>query len=302
MTSNESPSLKSAAKELRHLLSDDLKSLLTNQTRVHVSAPIGADTDSAAVTGEEIPIRLNSTCSPLYDDGRKNCLKDILGKDDDKGDAGLCRIEKIKQVDPELYESLKKKFFRPIMSEKWLQNMNTWLNSEEISNVLAQYMEAVPGFYSFGAVPSDFIELGLWKIFKQASKAYDSLGGVMNLDPSWKKGSHWVAFFAKKNSTFFYYDSYAYPPPPTIRRLFKKLKKIGWLDMDSILEYNTVRHQYGHSECGMFSMIFTIMSAENGETNPKDNCQRFLYPKSDKLVESYRSRLFVVPPTQCSTE
>jgi hypothetical protein len=294
MISIVSPSLNSSASEFRAMLSQALKSLPTNHTRVIEFEENVPETDKNGVDDvkeESLPIRANSVCSPAYDDGRTNCMKDLLGRDDN--DTGQCRLEKIKRVDPEFYESLKKRFYRPDMSEEWITNINTWLRTGDLNRVLDQYKEWIPGFYSFGAVSSDFLKLDIWKQFKRVRDNYDVLAGVMNLDPSWKSGSHWVSFYSNKKQ-FYYYDSYGTPPPKSIIKLSRKLKKLGWLvDEDSTFDYNKVRHQYGNSECGMFGLIFVLLSAEHG--HPKEQCERFLYPKSDKLVESYRHKLFISP-------
>lgn len=239
----------------------------------------------------EEPITVNNVCAPAYDDGRNNCLKDLLGKDDES-DEGLCRLERIKQVDPELAEGLKKRYFRPSINMKWLQDGNTWLKTNEITSVLDQYQDVLKDFYSFGAIAANFMDLERWHVFKQRAHEFDKIGGVMNMDPSWQSGSHWVAFYAQ-HDLFYYYDSSGHKPIESIKTMFKHLKDMKWLNPDVELHYNTVQHQYGNSECGMFSLIFVIMSLEKG--NPEEQCKRFLYPHSDDLVQSYRFKLYVQP-------
>jgi hypothetical protein len=82
---------------------------------------------------------------------------------------------------------------------------------------------------------------------------------VFNLDPHYKSGSHWVGLYINLkniNEPFVgYFDSYGYKTPELIERLMKSFR----LQISTCkLGYNARRFQYGHSECGMFSLYFII--------------------------------------------
>ena len=48
---------------------------------------------------------------------------------------------------------------------------------------------------------------------------------VVNTDPSWKPGRHWVAIYApKRNEPWEYFDSYGEPPNETLIKTFLKKK------------------------------------------------------------------------------
>ena len=62
-----------------------------------------------------------------------------------------------------------------------------------------------------------------------------------------------------------YYDSYGERPPKIIYKFMTKLadKLENRNKNDSILIYNDKRHQYGGSECGIYSIYF-ILQCING--------------------------------------
>ena len=60
------------------------------------------------------------------------------------------------------------------------------------------------------------------------------------------------------DKTIDYYDSYGTKPPKLI---YEFMKKLG--NQQYKLIYNDKRHQYGGSECGMYSMYFILQRLEN---------------------------------------
>jgi hypothetical protein len=169
-----------------------------------------------------------------------------------------------------------------------------WLSTTHIVDVLIQYEQKYPHFLSLGAVPADFLELkdlGINKLnFEQLVKdGKTTIGMVINLDEHWKSGSHWVAWYCNlKDGQVYYFDSYGEEPSKRTKLFTNKVikylyfKKYGeHLDINKIIKnkdrkylnnldtfdirHNTVRHQYGNSDCGVYSINF-ILRMLKGET------------------------------------
>ena len=91
----------------------------------------------------------------------------------------------------------------------------------------------------------------------------NNYGFVFNLDPHNKRGSHWVSMFLKLEDTgggpfIGFFDSYGQPPPKEISQLIHRLKKQIKDCYGINLKYkcNTVQHQHGHTECGVYCLYF----------------------------------------------
>ena len=88
----------------------------------------------------------------------------------------------------------------------------------------------------------------------------NKIGLIYNLDVSSGPGTHWVAIYIdNKDNEINYYDSYGSEPIKLINdfifQLDNKYKKLGY---NPKIIYNDKRHQYGGSECGMFSINFIL--------------------------------------------
>lgn len=185
-------------------------------------------------------------------------------EDSDKGLLGSAKITKSKKDD------LLAKFFRPSPPEEWANDPDAWLDNHSMEAVLKQYEDSDPTFKSLGAVPIDFAapnpygsgnqcllpefcKLSLEELKKSGKTG---VGAIFNLDPHFKDGSHWVAFYLDVNApAAYYFDSYGMKPPKQIRLLMETF----WSqDNRCRLAYNGRRFQYGKSECGMYSLFFII--------------------------------------------
>ena len=164
-----------------------------------------------------------------------------------------------------------------------------WLSTTEINDCMERYMRIYSHFLFVGAVPIDIEDLEQFGVKtlnydKLIKKGYYIIGIVFNLDEHYKSGSHWVSFFVDfKTKRIYYSDSAGKPPEQKVKRLVKKLaekfferdnpgKKIMQLPVDSYMNesgpnamekiydirYNKLQHQYGGSECGVYSMNFII--------------------------------------------
>lgn len=51
---------------------------------------------------------------------------------------------------------------------------------------------------------------------------------IVNLDESWKPGSHWVAIYSYLNGPTVYFDSFGRYPPPDIETFIERNSSYGW--------------------------------------------------------------------------
>jgi hypothetical protein len=181
-----------------------------------------------------------------------------------------------------------------------------WLSTTHINDVVSQYQEKYNDFLFLGAVPYDFEELpiGINNInFSDLEKKNKTkLGMVINLDEHDKSGSHWVALYTdlKKNQVYFF-DSFGKKPGKKIKKFINKIIsylyykkynnniKIGGMlsDIKKLtdkniraelknqlfnkltgfdIRYNTKQHQFGNSECGVYSINFILRLIKGDET------------------------------------
>jgi hypothetical protein len=170
-------------------------------------------------------------------------------------------------------------YLRPKKPAAWSTKPDTWLDTNNIDDVMRQYEEAYPRFQYLGAVPIDFSapdpysgnavaspkQKCLYSYFCNINladakkKGKTGIGAVFNLDPHFRDGSHWVALFvdlARGEVNFF--DSYGVRPHPLIFNLMKSLT----LQMPLTLNYNARRFQRSNTECGMYSIYFLIKMIE----------------------------------------
>ena len=213
-------------------------------------------------------------------DDKKFLLRQLTDKLSNVCDNQLCWIRQsfVKKLqDQDILENT----FRP----KGPQGQFEWLSTTDIDKVMHQYEHKYNDFIFLGTTPVDFDDLEylgikdlpLDKLYKDGKT---KLGMVINLDEHWQSGSHWVAFYAdlKKNQIYFF-DSNGTKPARRIKKLINrvgkwiKLKKFcpnnncsykdetfsgGTKDKDIEIEYNRNRHQFGDSECGVYSMNFIL--------------------------------------------
>lgn len=185
-----------------------------------------------------------------------------------------------------------KERFRPEMPDSWNNNMNQWLNTDDIKKVMNQYEVTYPNFEFIGPVPIDFDktfsfgqcvadELCKIDLNKLKHDKINKIGIIFNLDPHDKPGSHWVSMFIDMvKKQIYYFDSYGMAPPKEIVNLIERIKSqsVGYAS-----NVNTTRHQYKNSECGMYSMYFIARLLEGYKYENMVNNRI-----SDDLVNKYR--------------
>ena len=198
----------------------------------------------------------------------------------------------IKRMNEQAKQELKKYTFRPSGPCGRFE----WLNTYNIDNVMVQYEKKYNDFKFLGTVPMDFDNLNNLGIrYFDYDRFYNEggrkLGIVFNLDESWKSGSHWVALYADFNKgDIHYFDSYGTNAPPRVRtlsrRMEKAMKKIN-SNINPTTSRNEIRHQFKHSECGVYSMNFIIRLLE-GESFT-DICES---RTTDDEINKYRKIYF----------
>jgi len=185
--------------------------------------------------------------------------------------------------------------FAPKSPKEWEKNPTEWLSSLDISKVMKQYEKAYPCFAFIGPTPIDFdTELSngecVWKdlcnleIKEILRKGKNKIGIVFNTDPHNKSGEHWISMFIKINmpegwirdgkkdgkngfmypttGSIFFFDSVGSTAPKEVKNLADKIIKQG-LKMNPQItftydENHPVEHQYGNTECGVYSLFFIV--------------------------------------------
>jgi hypothetical protein len=172
-----------------------------------------------------------------------------------------------------------------------------WLSSSDINQIMTQYTFKYPEYNFFGALPIDFekikipIDFKTNNFFKILCNMYKNnkykIGFVLNLDKHNQSGSHWVALYSDlKDQKIYFFDSYGYKPKKEIVKLMSMIAfwmsdihncrvydKITFTDDDILkfteegkcnkyqdidIQYNTHRHQFKNSECGVYSVNFIL--------------------------------------------
>lgn len=159
--------------------------------------------------------------------------------------------------------------FSPEMPKSWLHNPNEWLSSLDIVAQMKQWEAKYDDFKFIGPSPIDYDNHKMFgecvwdELCKFSLKSHlrgniRKIGIIFNLDPHDKPGSHWVAVFLNDDKkTIYYFDSYGDKPLPQIKKFINEV-----IDQSRSLNHtykyleNKKRHQFGNSECGMYSMYF----------------------------------------------
>ena len=196
--------------------------------------------------------------------------------------------------------------FAPDAPKEWESNPNEWLTSSDLSNVMAHFEKKHPEFMFIGPTPIDFDSLTqhnecVWdemcnfSIQNLLKKGKHKIGIIYNTDPHTRDGEHWIASFIdlkpKKGTPYhFHFDSNGDPPKKEIldfhKRIEDQAREIGMeLEFD---KNHPTEHQYGDSECGMYTLYFIINLLNNKHDRKYFKTTRI----PDKFVEKYRNIYF----------
>jgi hypothetical protein len=241
----------------------------------------------------ENPIRTNDT-KIIW-----NQLKDYYINVCNKESCWVRQMIKNTNLEKELLDA-----FAPESPKEWKKNPNEWLSSLDILKVMNQYEKKYKCFDFLGPSPIDYDtrkmqdecvwnELCKFELQKHIDKGITKIGIIFNLDPHYKGGSHWVSMFINiKKKTIFYFDSVGERIPAQIKKFAdmvtdqgNKLTKPIHFQFD---QNYPVEHQYGNTECGIYSLFFIIHMLEDKITGH--------YLKThilkDKYMEKFRKVYF----------
>ena len=172
---------------------------------------------------------------------------------------------------------VKQASFAPKMPASWKRNINEWLSSDEIINVMKQYERVFPEFAFLGPSPTDYFvktrnkcvweDLCKFNLKKYLDKKKTKIGVIFNLDPHNKPGSHWVALFINaEKRAIYYFDSTGDRVHRHINRFRKTVQAQAWQTLRqryTFTQNHPVEHQYGDTECGMYVLFFIITMLEH---------------------------------------
>jgi hypothetical protein len=172
--------------------------------------------------------------------------------------------------------------FAPESPQEWKKNPNEWLSSEDIIKVMKQYEKAYKCFDFIGPSPIDFDtrklygecvwdELCNFSLKDQIKNGKTKIGIIFNTDPHNKPGQHWISMFINiKKKTIFFFDSTGDKPVPQIKVLVDRIIEQG-MNLKHKIKFNFdsnagIEHQYGNTECGIYSLFFIVHMLEDKMT------------------------------------
>jgi hypothetical protein len=172
--------------------------------------------------------------------------------------------------------------FAPESPAEWKKNPNEWLSSIDIMNVMKQYEKAYKDFDFIGPTPIDFDtrklygecvwdELCNFSLEDQIKHGKTKIGIIFNTDPHNKPGQHWISMFINiKKKKIFFFDSTGDKPVPQIMALVERIKEQG-LNLKKKINFKFdsnegIEHQYGNTECGVYSLFFIVHMLEGKMT------------------------------------
>ena len=188
--------------------------------------------------------------------------------------------------------------FAPESPPEWKKNPNEWLSSIDIMNVMKQYEKAYKCFDFIGPTPIDFDtrklygecvwdELCNFSIQEQIKNGKTKIGIIFNTDPHYKPGQHWISMFINiKKKRIFFFDSTGDKAPPEIMNFVNRIKEEG-LQLNKKIKFKFdsnegVEHQYGNTECGIYSLYFIVHMLEDKLTEH--------YLKTHILKDAYMNK------------
>ena len=181
------------------------------------------------------------------------------------------------QLENELSDS-----FAPESPDEWKKNPNEWLSSTDIMKVMKQYEKAYKCFDFIGPTPINYNtrklygecvweELCNFNLEKLINKGITKIGVIFNTDPDNKPGQHWISMFINiKKKTIFFFDSTGDTAPKEVKELIDKIIEQG-NNLPKPIKFKVdsnegIEHQYGNTECGMYSIFFIVHMLEDKMT------------------------------------
>jgi hypothetical protein len=220
---------------------------------------------------------------------------------------GVCNKEscwlKQKFVNGKLNKELQESY-APVSPKEWNNNPNEWLSSVDILEVMKQYELKYKCFDFIGPSPIDFDthklygecvweELCNFNLEQEITNGRFKIGIIFNLDPHYKGGSHWVSMFINiKKGEIFFFDSAGDGAPKEVMKLVNRIIKQGKRLKNPITfkfdQNYPVEHQYGDTECGIYSLYFIAHMLEDRH----DSAYFKTHILDDKYMEQFRKVYF----------
>lgn len=266
---------------------DILIKIKSAYNKAHPENPIDANIDDTTKIVNELRKRLLPKCQ------KEDCWLKLLPK--------------------EQQNMLDKMVFAPDQPPEWKNNSNEWLSNYDIMNVLEQYEKANhPRFKFLGPTPIDFDkklkdgkcvweDICKFNLAHYKEKGVTDIAFIFNLDEHDESGSHWTSMYLSiPYKTIFYFDSALNDMPIEVQKLIERIsmqsKEFG---IQLISQKNIRQHQYGDSECGMYSLFFiiTLLTEKCGGIGKKikfkDAIKMFKCKHiPDKMVYEFRNKYF----------
>ena len=194
---------------------------------------------------------------------------------------------------------------KPRAPDSWIAKPTEWLSSLDIEKIEAQYCKLFEHYKFLGCIPIDFdlksptgkclvdalCSTKLQDLYKNGTR---QIGIIFNTDVHTGPGQHWIALFCDLHPDLefprvTYFDSYADRPEEEVQRLMKRWRDswetTGIHSKPMVTTYNTTRHQFKNSECGMYCLYFhycCLIGIPMDEKIP------------DQVIQKFRSLLFRV--------
>jgi hypothetical protein len=201
-------------------------------------------------------------------------LKNIYTNSCNKESCWINKLITNNKLKNELLDS-----FAPEAPEEWKKNPNEWLSSIDILKVMKQYEKKYKCFEFMGPSPIDYDyhklygecvweELCHFSLDEQIKKGKTKIGIIFNTDPHFKGGKHWISLFINiKKKQIFFFDSAGDPIPNQIKKFVDMVIEQGHHiepRINFIFDQNyPVEHQYGNTECGVYSLFFIVHMLED---------------------------------------
>lgn len=200
------------------------------------------------------------------------------------------------------------RLFVPVAQTKWCRNPTEWLDSDDLTRVMAQYEDAHPSFMFLGPAPVDFAtiaesgpqgwpELKNLNLQKELRRGKKTVGIIFNTDPHNEPGEHWISCFIDmrqpKTLSLSFSDSVGIGPPGLIKAFLDttrtQMENMKGCPCKVDYSYNQHRHQKKNTECGVFC-LHMIVSLLEKEISPQEY---FKENKTDAMMNSLRARFFI---------
>lgn len=221
-----------------------------------------------------------------------------------------CWLNQIK--DTKLRKKIENYIFAPKHPKEWKYNPNEWLSNYDIFNVLTQWEEAYPTFEFIGPSFIDFdakigpdgrcvdTEVCKLNLSDQIRAGRKKVAIVFNLDRHDQSGSHWVSLWIDiQDHYIFYFDSAGAKIPEEIMHLVDNIREQGLTLKRRPIKFRfyenyPLEHQYGNTECGMYSLFFIITMLTNRVDNERKFTnwkQKIAFFRKQRIPDKYAENL-----------